>query len=100
MPSILPRDSWRLIEPRTARLLRKTGVSADELRDGGVSAAAGLVDLAYGDRPTPAFAAAVRMGIPAVDGLDVLVAQAAASFQWWTGIEPPLDAMAAAARDL
>lgn len=44
MPSILPRDSWRLIEPRTERLLRKTGVSADELRDGGVSAAAGLVE--------------------------------------------------------
>ena len=44
MPTILPRDSWRVIEPRTERLLRKTGVSADELRDGGAAAAAGLVE--------------------------------------------------------
>ena len=44
MPSILPRDSWRVVEPRTERLLRKTGVSADELRDGGAAAAAGLVE--------------------------------------------------------
>lgn len=44
MPTILPRDSWRVIEPRTERLLRKTGVSADELRDGGTTAAAGLIE--------------------------------------------------------
>jgi uncharacterized protein YllA (UPF0747 family) len=44
MPSILPRDSWRVLEPRTERLLRKTGVSADELRDGGGAASAGLVE--------------------------------------------------------
>ncbi len=44
MPAILPRDSWRVIEPRTERLLRKTGVSADELRDGGGTASAGLIE--------------------------------------------------------
>ncbi|MGB5302607.1 MAG: bacillithiol biosynthesis cysteine-adding enzyme BshC [Gemmatimonadota bacterium] len=44
MPAILPRDSWRVIEPRTERLLRKTGVSADELRDGGATASAGLIE--------------------------------------------------------
>jgi len=44
MPAIIPRDSWRVIEPRTERLLRKTGVSADELRDGGAAACAGLIE--------------------------------------------------------
>ena len=44
MPSILPRGSWRVLEPRTERLLRKTGVSADDLRDGGAAASAGLVE--------------------------------------------------------
>jgi bacillithiol biosynthesis cysteine-adding enzyme BshC len=44
MPRIVPRDSWRIVEPRVARLLEKTGVTADELRDGGASAAAGRVE--------------------------------------------------------
>ena len=44
MPWILPRDSWRVVEPHTARLLRKTGVSAEDLRDGGATATAGLVE--------------------------------------------------------
>jgi bacillithiol biosynthesis cysteine-adding enzyme BshC len=43
MPAVIPRDSWRVIEPRVARLLAKTGVSADELRDGTVTAVADLV---------------------------------------------------------
>jgi uncharacterized protein YllA (UPF0747 family) len=46
MPGILPRDSWRVVEPRMARLLRKTGVTADDLRDGGAAAAASLVERA------------------------------------------------------
>jgi len=44
MPAILPRDSWRVVEPRVARLLAKTGVTADDLRDGGSAAAADLVE--------------------------------------------------------
>lgn len=44
MPLILPRGSWRVVEPRVARLLEKTGVSADDLRDGGAAAAIGLVE--------------------------------------------------------
>ncbi len=44
MPGILPRDSWRVVEPRTARLLAKTGVTAGDLRDGGAAATAGLVE--------------------------------------------------------
>ncbi len=44
MPIVQPRDSWSVIETRITRLLEKTGVSADELRDGGTGAAAGVVE--------------------------------------------------------
>jgi shikimate dehydrogenase len=33
-----------------------------------------------------------------VDGLDVLVAQGAASFELWTGVPAPVDVMRAAVR--
>ncbi len=44
MPIVQPRDSWSVIERRIARLLEKTGVSADELGDGGTAATAGVVE--------------------------------------------------------
>jgi shikimate dehydrogenase len=55
-----------------------------------------LVDLPY---PATATArAAAEAGARVVDGLDVLVAQGAASFQLWTGLPPPVDVMRAAVR--
>ena len=55
-----------------------------------------LVDLPY---PATATArAAVRRGARVVDGLDVLVAQGAASFELWTGVPAPRDVMRAAVR--
>ncbi|MGH3137557.1 MAG: shikimate dehydrogenase (NADP+) [Gaiellaceae bacterium] len=52
-----------------------------------------LVDLPY---PETATAAAARgAGATVVTGLDVLVAQGAASFELWTGIAAPLDVMRA-----
>jgi shikimate dehydrogenase len=62
-----------------------------------------VVDLAYlpegGDT---ALVAAARAGgcERVVDGLDVLVAQGAASFERWTGIAAPREAMEAAVRNL
>jgi shikimate dehydrogenase len=61
-------------------------------------AGAGLVDLAYGADETPAVAGARAAGLPVVDGIGVLVAQAAASFELWTGVAAPLEAMERAAR--
>jgi shikimate dehydrogenase len=55
-----------------------------------------LVDLPY---PGSATAAAAReAGATVYDGLDVLVAQGAASFELWTGLPAPLDVMRAAVR--
>jgi shikimate dehydrogenase len=57
-----------------------------------------VVDLAYNadERPTALVAAALERGCQTVDGLAVLVAQGAASFERWTGIPAPVDVMRAA----
>jgi shikimate dehydrogenase len=60
--------------------------------------ASGLVDLAYGDAPTPAVLSAQRAGLPFMDGVEFLVLQAALSFEWWTGLEAPFEVMLEAAR--
>jgi len=53
-----------------------------------------LIDLPY---PASATAAAAReAGATVLDGLDVLVAQGAASFELWTGVPAPVDVMRAA----
>jgi shikimate dehydrogenase len=57
-----------------------------------------VVDFVYtGDAPTPVVSAAQEHGIPTVDGLAILVAQGALSFERWTGRVAPLEAMRAAA---
>ena len=55
-----------------------------------------LVDLPY---PATATAEAARAaGAVVLDGLDVLVAQGAASFELWTGVPAPVEVMRAAVR--
>jgi shikimate dehydrogenase len=55
-----------------------------------------LIDLPYPDSATAAAARAA--GATVYDGLDVLVAQGAASFELWTGVPAPLDVMRNAVR--
>jgi shikimate dehydrogenase len=55
-----------------------------------------LVDLPY--PPTATSRAAEIAGARVVDGLDVLVAQGAASFEVWTGVPAPVEVMRAAVR--
>jgi shikimate dehydrogenase len=57
-----------------------------------------VVDFAYGDAETSLIRAARARGLPAVDGLDLLVVQGALSFERFTGTPAPLDEMRAAAR--
>jgi shikimate dehydrogenase len=61
-----------------------------------------VVDLAYNadERPTALVAAALERGCQTVDGLAVLVAQGAASFERWTGIAAPVEVMRVAVRSL
>jgi shikimate dehydrogenase len=55
-----------------------------------------LVDLPYPRTETAR--AAEEAGGRVIDGLDVLVAQGAASFELWTGVPAPVDVMRAAVR--
>ncbi|HEU4393363.1 MAG TPA: shikimate dehydrogenase [Solirubrobacterales bacterium] len=57
-----------------------------------------VVDMVYGDAPSPLLRAAEAAGATPVDGIEVLVQQGALSLRIWTGREPPIAAMRAAAR--
>jgi shikimate dehydrogenase len=52
-----------------------------------------VADLIYVPRPTPWLAAAATAGATTVDGLGMLVHQAAAQLAVWTGLDPPVEAM-------
>lgn len=64
----------------------------------GFAAGQTVLDMVYGEEPSPLLAAAAAAGADTVDGLEVLVQQGALSLRIWTGLEPPLDVMRAAAR--
>ncbi|MBA3736504.1 MAG: hypothetical protein H0W90_15150 [Actinobacteria bacterium] len=55
-----------------------------------------LVDVPYPRTATAA--AAEKAGANVLDGLDVLVAQGAASFELWTGVQAPIEVMRGALR--
>lgn len=69
-------------------------LDADLLRAGQV-----VVDLVYQPLWTPLLAAAEAAGAAPVDGVGMLVHQAALAFGLWTGTAAPLEAMSHAARD-
>ena len=54
------------------------------------------MDLVYGRKPTPFVRAAEALGIRATDGAEMLVQQAAASFERWWGKPAPVEVMRAA----
>ena len=56
-----------------------------------------VVDLVYHPAVTPLLAAARDQGLRTVNGLGMLIHQAAHAFRTWTNEEPPLEAMSAAA---
>jgi shikimate dehydrogenase len=67
-------------------------IEADELSAGSL-----VVDLVYRAGGTQFLEAARTRGARVIDGLEVLVAQGAASFERWTGMSAPREAMRAAA---
>jgi shikimate dehydrogenase len=70
-------------------------LTADELRAGSL-----IVDMVYRDGGTRLLEAARTRGARVVDGLEILVAQGAASFERWTGLEAPRKAMREAAKTI
>jgi len=56
----------------------------------------GAMDLVYGSKPTPFVRAAEALGIRATDGAEMLVQQAAASFERWWDEPAPVEIMRAA----
>jgi shikimate dehydrogenase len=73
--------------------LQELGLSPDQ-----VGEYSHVVDLVYSDSPTTLLAAALAAGARTVDGLEVLLAQGALSFELWTGRAAPLAVMRDAAR--
>jgi shikimate dehydrogenase len=58
-----------------------------------------VVDFAYGEAETSLVRSARSLGVPVTDGLDLLVGQGALSFERFTAMPAPVDAMRAAARE-
>lgn len=68
-------------------------LTADELAMFGC-----VVDFVYGKAETSLVRSARSLGVPTVDGLDLLVGQGALSFERFTGMPAPVEEMRAAAR--
>jgi shikimate dehydrogenase len=56
-----------------------------------------VVDLVYQPLVTPFLAAAAARGVAVLDGLGMLVHQAAIASELWTGVAPPVEVMRSAA---
>ena len=74
------------------------GMRGETLPTGIISQSAGLFDMAYGSLPTPSIVTARGLGLPAAEGLDMLIEQAALSFEAWTGQVAPREEMRTAAQ--
>jgi shikimate dehydrogenase len=99
-PLDAPQRAERLA--RCALLVNTTsvGLHGDErlLPPAEVPAHALVVDIIYNPPQTPLLADAERRGARTLNGLPMLVYQAALAFECWTGHQPPLERMFAAAR--
>jgi shikimate dehydrogenase len=79
------------MHPETDRTL----VTADMMHTGQV-----IFDIVYSPLKTRLLMEAKKAGAVTIDGIRMLVLQGAESFRIWTGIEPPVDVMEQAVRDV
>ena len=91
--------------PRSSSTARRSGLSptidpfkALPLKADTFEAGSCVVDMVYGPGGTRFLEAARARGARVVDGLEILVAQGAASFERWTGMMAPRQAMREAVR--
>lgn len=93
------QDEYDLIVNTTAVGLRGEDPFAElPLASDGFAAGQTVLDMVYGEGAGALLSAAVAAGATAIDGLELLVRQGALSLQIWTGRQPDLDVMRAAAR--
>jgi shikimate dehydrogenase len=83
-----PGPAELLVNATSLGLRAEDSLEGIPLVDAGV-----VVELVYGDAPTPLARWAAERGARLVDGLEVLVRQGARSLALWTGREPPVEAM-------
>lgn len=95
-PDVRPEGPYDLAVNATSLGLEPGGPLPLRLEGFRVGAA---LDLVYGPGGTPWVRHARERGVPAEDGLEMLVRQAAASFRCWFGREPSLETMRSAARE-
>ena len=76
------------------------GMRGERLPESIMNSAGSLIDLPYGNHPTPAAEHAETAGLPLADGVEFLVRQARASFFWWTGKVVDFRALVGAARNV
>jgi shikimate dehydrogenase len=72
------------------------GMDGEALPADVLAAASAFFDLTYGSGTSPSIRRARGLGLPTADGKELLLAQAAASFEIWTGIAAPIEIMRAA----
>ena len=72
------------------------GMAGEALPESLLTCSSGFFDLTYGPAESPSTRLVRRLGLPVADGRDLLIAQAAASFEIWTGVSAPLDVMSEA----
>jgi shikimate dehydrogenase len=72
----------------TADPLSEVGLAHDQIGEYSY-----VIDLVYTDAPTSLLLAAKRAGARTLDGLEMLLAQGALSFELWTGRAAPIDVM-------
>jgi shikimate dehydrogenase len=98
-------DAAELVEVDLIINATSVGMGAAAGADGPLPLDAGLlgpqhtvIDLVYTPLTTPLLSTAAAAGARTIDGLGMLVHQAALAVERWTGVAPDLAAMAAAAR--
>lgn len=69
------------------------GMNGEVLNDSVLAESAGYLEMVYGDQPTPSEQRVRDLGVPVAAGVDMLIGQAMASFELWTGMRAVESAM-------
>ena len=88
LSATIPPDTALLVNAST---LGMTGQSPLDIDLGALEEDAVVYDIVYSPLETPLLAAARERGLEAVDGLEMLIGQAALAFELFFGAEPPRD---------